>query len=718
LPGAALDLSKMRLVIEEAIRKNIKKAALLSLALPAAYIADVWILGSASAVLYDQAENLKNIFAKGSLGNISTAPWYFQHPFEASWAWLTRPSKELTVPAVREIWLVINGLLIGAGMALHIKNKLLQLKNQKNDATHVHGLEVVNNSAFGATRWAGMSDISHYCQFGPPQKGSGGVVLGKLEKQIVRVIPGKNTRKEEIGLTGHVVAYGVTGSGKSFTFVRNNIIAAVEEGQSMVIMDPKGELLETNAAWLEENGYYVPVFNLVNPACSNRWNPIMECRSDEEIAEMASCMIENSAKDSHGYFVNKEIQLLEALSGLLNNFPPEHAHLRSALSLSSWSKEKLEQVFAKAYREKRISNTIYERWRGAAKANFEEAASGLTAKLKIITTQSLAALMSGHEIDLESVGRKKTALFCILPVKGSNVFKPILSVFYMFLFNRLYDLAFKNGGKLPVEVRVIADEFANIGRIPGFSEKISTARSLGILLQYILQGRSQLDDIYGKDEANNILASTPISLLLGVAPNDAVTTEMFSKNLGEAAVFIKQVNYRKNILFPIKNLEHAKETTVIGRRKLMEPYEIKEMPTKYCIADIQASKPMFLKKLPWVDLPQAKEIKRCGIIPVSEFIPPRELTVKELTTFEMFDKTGDEGETQTSSMLWGIRKEAAKQGFANGTDAEYAASGQGYYDQAKANEDKVDKKPTDESSRMPQVDDVEFQGFNASKPIF
>lgn len=645
--------------------KNNKRLLTAVALLPAGYIADIWLLGTASAAIYDININLKNqmsgIYGTDMLINNSNAFWYLEHPFKVSMDWLTKSSDELTAPGVRDVWIALNMLLGSAIVAIYCKTKWLKIIHNRNDSKYVHGLKVVDNPAFGTTRWAGQADISHFCEFGPPHKGMGGVVIGKLDGKIIRIIPGKNTNKDELGLTGHVVVYGVTGSGKSYTFGRNNIIAGVEDGQSMVIMDPKGELLKTMGVWLKKQGYEVPVFNLVNPEHSHRWNPILESRNDEEIGEMASCMIENASEDKHGYFVPKEVQLFEAISGLLKDaFKHEQAHPRSALSISSWTCEKLEQLFSNAYREKKISPTIYERWRGAASANLDNATSGLTAKLKIITTRALAALMSGHEIDLESIGKKKTALFCILPLKGSEVLKPILSVFYMFLFNRLYELADKNGGRLPVEVRFVLDEFANIGRIPGFSEKISTARSLGILLQFILQGRSQIDDVYGEKGASNILASTPISLLLGVAPDDEVTKELFSNKLGEAAVQMK--HYRKDVTTVIEKIELPKETVIIGKRKLMEKYEIKEMSTKYCIADVQASKPMFLKKLGWVELPQAKEIEKCGIMPVSDYIPARAFDI-ELPGYEFFEQEAVMWEIKTSSKIPNNQLESNESGW-------------------------------------------------------
>lgn len=728
LPGIEVAAEK----ILHFLVKNKKKLITTVIMLSAGYITDVWILGSASAGLYDMV-------IKAQETKANNASWYFGHPFVVSWAWITKSSSELSTPVVREIWAAINILIGSSGLALYCRKKWLHMIQSKNDSRHVHGLKVVGNPAFGTTRWAGLADLSRYCEFGPPCKGMGGVVLGKLDGKIVRIIPGKNTNRDELGLTGHVVVYGVTGSGKSYTFGRNNIIAGVEDGQSMIKTDPKGELFETMGPWLKSKGYKVLIFNLVNPEYSHRWNPIMECRNDEEIAEMASCMIENAAKDNNGYFVNKEIQLFEAISGLLKNaFKEEQAHIRSALSLSSWPRERLEQVFSNAYREKKISATIYERWRGAASANLENATSGLTAKLKIITTKALAALMSSHEIDLESIGKRKTALFCILPVKGSEVLKPILSVFYMFLFNRLYELANKNGGRLPVEVRFILDEFANIGRIPGFSEKISTARSLGILLQYILQGRSQLNDVYGFERANSILASTPISLLLGVAPDDEVTKELFSNKLGEAAVQMR--HYRKDVSTIIQKFDLPRETVIIGKRKLMEKYEIKEMSTKYCIADVQAGKPMFMRKVGWVELPQAADIMKCGRLPVSEYLPARSLEI-ELPTDELFDNAGGDSTIQAGAMLWGIKKAAVSQSNSGHVTLQtvkaeelknnsYVVLDQVHNGQVKEGENGVNKTENqdeliadanpleDSASDDTQAADVESRGFNVSSPIF
>jgi len=455
----------------------------------------------------------------------------------------------------------------------------------------------------------------------------GGIILGELDGEIIRVIPGK-APKGMPSLAGHAAIFGGTGSGKSYSFVLGNMISAVADGQSMVVIDPKGELAEIMSAWLVAMGYEVKIFNLNTPACSHRWNPILESSDDAEVAEMTSCFINNAAKDDSGYFVAKEIQLLEALVGLLKgDFPEEQRHMRTVMSLTSWDKEQLNYRFKEAYQAGKISATIYERWRGTASANFEHAVSGLSAKLKVLTTEPLAALLSQQEIELSDVGRKKTALFCVLPVRGENrVLKPILSTFYMFLFKRLYQLADNNNRKLPVPVRMLLDEFANIGQIPGFSEIISTARSLGIHIQFILQGRSQLDDVYGREEAKNILANCPTLMLLGVTPGDLETAEMFSRILGKVAVYGKFES--EDITIPVAHhFQLNKKTKKVIERSLMTPDEIARMHPLDCLALIQWCYPLYLKKVGWDKLPQAKEIKELGELPISSIVPPRPFAV-------------------------------------------------------------------------------------------
>lgn len=646
----------MKTKLLEWVREH-KKAVLVlgstPVTVPLLYFANVWTVGSLAAAIHDTVHNIQHQLS--ALSAFSTLepehgkmlPYILHHPVQVGWAWLTRPTETLTHPDVKHIWQGLN-VLLGAGAA---GGYLWWRRNRaKNSPGRVHGLKLADNAALGTARWAALRDIKPLCEFGPPKmptgkdgkgsRSSGGIVLGELNKKIVRVIPGKSP-KGKPGLAGHAAIFGGTGSGKSFSFVLNNIIAAVADGQSFVCTDPKGELAATTAKWLQEKGYEVRIFNLTNPAVSHRWNAISECGNDAEIAEMAACLIRNAGKDDNAYFLAKEIQLLEALTGLLKgDFPSQQQHLRAAMSLLAWTKEELDARFQAAYRAGKISATIYERWRGVSSANYDHAVSGLSAKLKILTTEPLAALLSQHEIRLSEVGGRKTALFCVIPVSGEGkVLRPILSTFYMFLFKRLYRLADENNGKLPAPVRFLLDEFANIGQIPGFSEIISTARSLGIQIQFILQGRSQLDDVYGPNEAKNILANCPTVLLLGVAPTDRETAEMFSRVLGKAAV---EGRFEKeDLTVPVVHHFRLRERTMSTvRRSLMEADEIARMDPLDCIVLIQWCPPLYMRKVGWVKLPQAREILRAGSLPVSELVSPRGFKV-ELPGIAAAGDTGD-----------------------------------------------------------------------------
>lgn len=517
------------------------------------------------------------------------------------------------------------GLLAGAaaGAAVALWGIRVRVLSGANSPGRVHGLPVVWSPGKGTSRWAGDADVAHVCEFGPPGRGRypGGVVLGRLQGRIVRVIPGKAVRGP--GVAGHVAVFGATGAGKSYSFVRPNIVAAAEAGESLVVTDPKGELCADTARWLEGRGYAVRVFNLADPAHSHRWNPVAECRDEEEVTALAMTLVVNAAKEKSGYFLMKETQLLEALVFLLNaDFPEQHRHLRAALSLCSWPREDLDERVEQAYAEGRLGVAGYERWRGAVSESYDNAVSGLTAKLKIVCTAPVAALLSGHELDLADVGRRRTALFCVLPI-GSGHLRPVLAAFYWFLFRRLRQAAEENGGRLPVPVRFLLDEFANIGQVPGFPEIISTARSQGVMIQFVLQGLKQLDEVYGAADAENILANCPTRLLLGC--NDMATARYFSAMLGEAPV--RTVTERQDVSTPLSGLGLPRRTLTTVRRALMEPEELMRLGPTEAVAVVQGCLPMFLAKLGWDELPQAREIREAGKASPTRYVGERPLDV-------------------------------------------------------------------------------------------
>ena len=437
-------------------------AAAVVLALPLLYFLNVLIVGSLAAFIHDTYHAVKpaGVFDLSAGQHGLVLPEVTGRPLATGAAWLTKPNRALAHPDVRTLWLCLN-VFLPVAVAL-----VFSRRKARNNSRFAHGLKIADNPVHGTSRWASAKDIRGLCELGPPDSGSkypGGIFLGTLAGKMVRIIPGKAPPGTP-PLAGHAAVFGGTGSGKSYSFVMNNIICAAVEGQSFIVTDPKAELAETTANWLKSLGYEVRIFNLNNPAHSHSWNPLTECGSDSEISEMAACFIHNATgKDESGYFVAKEIQLFEALSGLLlGAFPPEQQHLRAVISLAARGQEELAERFEEAFASGGISAAIYEKWRGCSAVNLDNAVSGLTAKLKVLAIESIAGLLSKEEIDLAGPGRRKTALFCVLPVRGeSRVLKPVLATFYLFLFKRLYDLADNNQRRLPTPVRVLLDEFAN-----------------------------------------------------------------------------------------------------------------------------------------------------------------------------------------------------------------------------------------------------------------
>lgn len=730
------------------IKQNKKKLISAVFILPIGYIANVWLLGSASAAFYDMVVNLRgemnSVLGKAPEIKVNNASWYFGHPFTVSWAWLTKSSSELSKPAVRDIWAAVNILFGSAALAMYCRGKWYNIVQNKNDSRHVHGLKVVDSPAYGTSRWAGLQDMKSFCEFGPPVdldtnvRFPGGNLIGKLEGKIVRV----NFEKmpDDTPKTApHAVAYGGTGSGKTFGFVSENIICAVSDRQSIVCIDPKGELYERFAPWLKMLGYQVWLLNFMAPEHSNRWDPVIECQNDSEISEMIDTLSKNATGGSDSYFMLKAMELMEALIGLLKaDFPVEQQHMRSLMSLAAWPEEELDIRFKKAYIARKISPTIHERWRGVVKKNYEYAVSNLTAVLKNLTTEPLAALLSEQEINLSDIGRKKTALFLCIPTGGEGAYlKPILSIFYKFLFKRLDKLAYTSPSKtLPVKVRNIWDEMANVGMIPGLPEIISTARSKGIHIQMVLQTPTQLDYVYGHAEAKTILGNCPTVMLIGIAPADRELAQMFSEKLGTAAVEVERVS--EDLTVPIKNkFELKKKVRTVTQRPLMTIDEVLRIKPKDCIALLQWSYPVYLRKVGWTKLPRAKEIKECGTLSAEEAIPARgfEISLPELPGPDITEGFNDTGEDGGGAMLWGIKRAAVTQGSLKGAAPDtYQAKAPGN-DQVTCSQEfwigveqeKTEnmeeptqnvEPPENSASEDIQAEDVESRGFNVSSPIF
>ncbi|MEM3486090.1 MAG: type IV secretory system conjugative DNA transfer family protein, partial [Candidatus Methanomethyliaceae archaeon] len=425
---------------------------------------------------------------------------------------------------------LIAGALIGLAAAV-IQPRQRQL----------HGAGKVQGRPALEGGWADSKHLADLVEFGPPREGKygGGIVLGKVDGRVVRVTIGRK------GLACHTAIFGSTGSGKTFSVVYPNIISAVYDGASIVLSDPKGELLAGKinkqgqyepgiAEFLRQNGYKILVLNLKNPSSgSNGWNPLLEAQDEAEFRQTCEAMIACAGRENP-FFAGGEVNLFTALAGLTRynaQFRDEWRHMRTVLSLLAWPMEALDEEFSREYQAGHLETYFYEKW-NSSKTMLANFATGVANKVAVMTDGALAGVLAGHDIDLLQVAREKTALFCVLPTLGD--LRPILTAFYFLLFKRLVNFAEVNHGSLPVPVRFILDEFANIGRVPDFEQRVSFDRGLGITYIVIMQALTQFSALYGGATADTILGQMDIRMSLRV--NDLRTAGYFCNMFGDARV--------------------------------------------------------------------------------------------------------------------------------------------------------------------------------------
>lgn len=402
----------------------------------------------------------------------------------------------------------------------------------------------------------------------------------------------------------NALVVGGSGSGKSRFLVKPNLLQA---NCSYVITDPSGELLETMGDFLQNKGYDIKVLNLVEMDCSSRYNPFHYIRNEEGVLSMINALIANTtpkeAMKGDPFWEKSETALLLAICYFLwyevnekdQNFGSIMKLLRCA-EIRDGNDDyvsPLDQIFAdlEAKNPEHIAVRQYK--------VFKSAGSGKTAqsilicamtRLNVFDIRALTELTNVDEMHLEDIGDKPTALFCITPV-ADTTFNFVVSLMYTQLFETLYHHAETEckGKRLPIHVRFMLDEFANIGSIPEFSEKLATMRKYDISCTIILQTVSQLKTRY-KDDYETIIGNCDSFLFLG--GQEQSTLELVSKKLGKET--IKTKNSSRNIGNPRQRGGNLSYNTT--GRELMMPDEIAKIDTSDCIFFLRGEDPFFGKK--------------------------------------------------------------------------------------------------------------------------
>ena len=428
------------------------------------------------------------------------------------------------LPSLHPLDLLV-GLCCGAGLRLAV---YLRGKNAKK---YRHGME------YGSARWGTPKDIEPFMA----PKFADNIILTKTERLMMSNRPPdpKNARNK------NVLVVGGSGSGKTRFWLKPNLLQC---HSSYVVTDPKGTIvLECGNAMLK-NGYKVRILNTINFKKSMHYNPFAYVHSEKDILKLVTTLMTNSKGEGSGgdpFWKKSERLLLTALIAYLHyEAPVEEQNFATLLEMLNTMQvleddeeyqNPVDLLFEELGKKKLHSFAVrqYKLYKLAAGKTAKSILISCGARLAPFDIQELRDLTMYDELQLDTLGDKKTALFLIMSDTDST-FNFLISMVYTQLFNLLCDKADDvYGGKLPVHVRCLIDECANIGHIPNLEKLVATIRSREISACLVLQARSQLKAIY-KDNADTIVGNMDSQIFLG--GSEPTTLKDLSEMLGKETI--------------------------------------------------------------------------------------------------------------------------------------------------------------------------------------
>ncbi|PJI10260.1 conjugal transfer protein TraG [Clostridium sp. CT7] len=414
----------------------------------------------------------------------------------------------------------------------------------------------------------------------------------------------------------NIAVFGASGSMKSRSFVRPNIMQIAELGESMILTDPKAEIFESMSQFLKDKGYNVKALNLVNMVNSDRWNPLNEITDDISAQSFAETVMANTKAPGarqDEFWDKTEMNLLKALVlYVVKENPEEERNLSAVYSMLALNDPSTIDAVFRALPPSHAAKMPYNIYSQASENVRTGVVIGLGSKLQVFQNKLVQDLTSTSDIDLTMPKKEKCAYFCITSDMEST-FDFIAGLFFSFLFIKLVkyaDYEVKEGQK---DVYFILDEFPNIGAIPDFTKKISTMRSRGISSCVIFQNIAQLQNRYPNNGWSEIIGNCDSRLFLGAT--DIITAEFVSKLLGTATV--NDVSLSKSAGFE-GMIDFGKITNRAVKRNLMNPDEILRLPNEKEILILRGQKPLILDKM---DYTKHRLSKFMRPIKVSDYKP-------------------------------------------------------------------------------------------------
>ena len=464
-------------------------------------------------------------------------------------------------------------------------------------------LSYSNKGTYGTSGFMTESEMQKVLELSAPGK-TDGTILGKLNGKAV-CLPLKSRMNRNIAV------FGASGTMKSRAFARNMIFQTVKRGESLVVTDPKSELYEDMAKYLEDNGYLVKVFNLVSHEHSDSWNFLAETEGEEIMAlTLVDVIIKNTGSlKGDSFWDNSESNLLKALVlYVMLEYPEENRNMGEVNKLLTDSSEaglnKLFSILPISHPAK----APYNIFKQAAESVRGGIIIGLGSRLQVFQNRLICEMTGSDDIDLELPGHQKCAYFCITSDQDST-FDFLSSLFFSFLFIKLVRYADKHcaGGKLTVPVTFVCDEFPNIGTIPDFCKKISTVRSRGLNISIIFQNLAQLQNRYPQNQWQEILGNCDTQLFLGCT--DELTATFISNRTGDVTIGVSSKAKQLGTWRISDYTPEYRQTNSIGKRKLLTPDEVLRLPLDKALVILRGQKVLKVDKFDYTLHPDSKKIK-------------------------------------------------------------------------------------------------------------
>ena len=522
-------------------------------------------------------------------------------------------------------WLI--GIVGAVGFRLLIYAKSKKAKKYRRD------------EEYGSARWGGPKDIAPFVD--PVFENN--VILTETERLTMNSRP----KAPKYARNKNVIVIGGSGSGKTRFYVKPNLMQMTDH-VSYVVTDPKGTIIVECGKMLVNGGYRIKVLNTINFKKSMHYNPFHYIRSEKDILKLVNTIIANTKgegeKSTEDFWVKAERLLYSALIGYIwYEAPEEEQNFSTLLEFINASEtreddEEFKNAVDELFEELEAENPEhfavrqYRKYKLAAGKTAKSILISCGARLAPFDIQELREIMSYDEMELDMIGDQRTAMFVIIS-DTDDTFNFVVAIMYTQLFNLLCDKADdEHGGRLPYHVRLLLDEFSNIGQIPKFDKLIATIRSREISASIILQSQSQLKTIY-KDAAETITGNCDTVLFLG--GKESSTLKEISETLGKETIDLYNTSDTRG-----SNRSYGLNYQKTGK-ELMSRDELAVMDGEKCILQLRGVRPFLSNKYDITKHKRYKELadfNKNNAFDVEKYLAHR-LVLSEDTEFEMYEVT-------------------------------------------------------------------------------